>query len=141
MPPSRDRLRTELARHGIETRPLFHPVHTMPMYAAPGQRFAVAEDLAARGMNLPSWPGLDTEPGAADCFGTFGATFEAAPAPPVCEALQPGHTRPLGASSSDCGATGWSAVSSSRADDGGSGQSRRIQRAGFLLCIWRTGTR
>jgi len=54
----RDPLREHLAGQGIETRPLFNPVHTMPIYAAHCQRHAVAEDLACRGINLPSWPGL-----------------------------------------------------------------------------------
>jgi perosamine synthetase len=54
----RDRLRAHLAERGIETRPLFYPVHTMPMYAIRYQRHPVAENLAWRGINLPSWPGL-----------------------------------------------------------------------------------
>jgi perosamine synthetase len=54
----RDPLRQRLRECGIETRPLFYPVHTMPMYAARYQRHPVAENLAWRGINLPSWPGL-----------------------------------------------------------------------------------
>jgi perosamine synthetase len=54
----RDPLRKHLAGQGIETRPVFYPVHTMPMYALRYQRHPVAEDLAWRGINLPSWPGL-----------------------------------------------------------------------------------
>ena len=57
----RDPLRQHLAGLGIETRPLFYPVHTMPMYAARYQRHPVAENLAWRGINLPSWPGLTSE--------------------------------------------------------------------------------
>lgn len=57
-PRDRDLLRTYLTEKGIETRPLFYPAHTMPMYASRYQRHAVAEDLAWRGLNLPSWPGL-----------------------------------------------------------------------------------
>ena len=53
---SRDDMMQELAKAGIETRPLFHPMHTLPMYCkqASGQQFPVAERLAARGLNLPS---------------------------------------------------------------------------------------
>lgn len=58
-PESRDSLRTALQSAGIETRPLFYPVHTMPPYAHKFQRHEVAERLGWRGMNLPSWPGLD----------------------------------------------------------------------------------
>lgn len=54
----RDALREHLAQAGIETRPLFYPVHTMPMYSERFQRHPVAEYLGWRGINLPSWPGL-----------------------------------------------------------------------------------
>lgn len=54
----RELLREHLIRHGIETRPLFYPVHTMPIYSGKFQRHPVAEDLGWRGINLPSWPGL-----------------------------------------------------------------------------------
>lgn len=54
----RDPLRQHLAVQGIETRPVFYPVHTMPMYAAKYQRHPVAENVAWRGINLPSWPAL-----------------------------------------------------------------------------------
>lgn len=54
----RDSLRDFLDKLGIETRPLFYPVHTMPMYNDKFERHPVAEDIGARGINLPSWPGL-----------------------------------------------------------------------------------
>jgi perosamine synthetase len=54
----RDPLREHLAEAGIETRPVFFPVHTMPMYSQRFHSFPVAEDIARRGVNLPSWPGL-----------------------------------------------------------------------------------
>lgn len=54
----RDPLREHLAKVGIETRPLFYPVHTMPMHSRNFRRHPIAEDLAWRGINLPSWPGL-----------------------------------------------------------------------------------
>lgn len=54
----RDSLRAHLRTRGVETRPLFCPVHTMPMYNVANSDFPVAEDLASRGINLPSWPGL-----------------------------------------------------------------------------------
>jgi len=47
----RDPLRQHLADAGIETRPLFYPVHTMPMYAHNYRKHRVAEDLAWRGIN------------------------------------------------------------------------------------------
>jgi len=56
----RDPLREFLEAKGIETRPLFYPVHTMPMYATGFQKFPVAEGLGWRGINLPSYPELAT---------------------------------------------------------------------------------
>jgi perosamine synthetase len=58
-PADRDELRAHLRERGIETRPLFYPAHMMPMYAANQQNYPVAEDLSRRGINVPSWPGLN----------------------------------------------------------------------------------
>jgi perosamine synthetase len=57
----RDPLRKMLEENGIETRPLFYPVHTMPMYSKEYHRFPVAESLGWRGINLPSYPDLTEE--------------------------------------------------------------------------------
>jgi perosamine synthetase len=57
-PGHRTPLREHLSRSGIETRPVFYPIHTMPMYSARYQRFKVAENIAWRGINLPSFPAL-----------------------------------------------------------------------------------
>jgi len=54
----RDKLRKHLSEAGIETRPLFYPVHTMPMYSQKFQKHPVAENLGWRGINLPSYAGL-----------------------------------------------------------------------------------
>lgn len=56
----RDALREYMTEHGVETRPLFYPIHTMPMYFE-DKSYPVAENLAYRGMNLPSYPELTTE--------------------------------------------------------------------------------
>ncbi len=58
MPEQRDPLRRHLSENGIETRPVFYPVHTMPMYANRYQKHSKAENIGWRGINLPSWPGL-----------------------------------------------------------------------------------
>jgi len=60
-PDLREPLREKLKIAGIETRPLFYPVHTMPMYAQKFQKHPVAEDLGWRGINLPSYPDLDEQ--------------------------------------------------------------------------------
>jgi len=56
-PGSRDELRVHLRDAGIETRPLFPPVHTLPHYAC-GLNFPIAEGISERGINLPSYPDL-----------------------------------------------------------------------------------
>jgi perosamine synthetase len=52
----RDGSMAALDAAGIETRPFFYPLHTLPMYRARcrGGEFPVAESLAARGVNLPT---------------------------------------------------------------------------------------
>ncbi len=57
-PLNREPLSVFLAENGIETRPLFYPVHTMPMYSQNSRKFPVAEELGSRGINLPSYPML-----------------------------------------------------------------------------------
>ena len=58
-PCDRDPLREALRQKSIETRPVFCPVHSMPMYSSAFQRHPVAESLGWRGINLPSYPSLD----------------------------------------------------------------------------------
>jgi perosamine synthetase len=53
----RDGVMDYMKVHGIETRPVFYCAHQMPMYLT-GETFSVAEDVAARGISLPSYPGL-----------------------------------------------------------------------------------
>jgi perosamine synthetase len=59
--PVRNELRAFLKAEGIETRPTFYPVHTMPVYANKFIKHPVAEDIASRGINLPSYPVLTQE--------------------------------------------------------------------------------
>ena len=54
---TRDGLRAHLRSRGIETRPTFHPAHTMPVFQTT-QRFPVAEAIGQRGVSLPSYPDL-----------------------------------------------------------------------------------
>jgi perosamine synthetase len=55
---TRDALRNYLKEQGIETRPTFYPIHTMPMYAGNYESLPIAEDISRRGINLPSYPTL-----------------------------------------------------------------------------------
>jgi perosamine synthetase len=55
-------VQTRLASAGIETRPFFYPIHQQPPYLRAGQSaLPVAEDLAERGICLPSTAALRDE--------------------------------------------------------------------------------
>lgn len=58
-PEARDRTMRLLADNGIETRPLFWPLHLLPPYQALGGRCPIAERVAPRGINLPSGAHVD----------------------------------------------------------------------------------
>ena len=59
---SRNRVMQELALRGIETRPVFYPISSMPPYSnVRKQRFSVAERISKRGLSLPSSPLLNKE--------------------------------------------------------------------------------
>jgi len=60
---SRDAVMKSLSEAGIETRPFFYPLHTLPMYQelSKEQSFPVAEWLGAQGINMPSSASLSTE--------------------------------------------------------------------------------
>jgi len=60
---SRDYILSELAEFGIETRPFFYPMHTLPIYRelAKEKSYPVADRLSARGINLPSSAALREE--------------------------------------------------------------------------------
>jgi perosamine synthetase len=53
----RDRIARELAKSGIETRPMFIPLTEMPMYKQ--KTPSVARDIAHRGLSLPTYATLD----------------------------------------------------------------------------------
>ena len=55
---TREKLRNHLELAGIETRPAFYPVHTMPMYSEKYEKHQNAERIGWQGINLPSYPGL-----------------------------------------------------------------------------------
>lgn len=53
----RDAIMAAMKADGVDSRPVFHCAHTMPMFAT-GERFPVAENIAARGLSLPSFPSM-----------------------------------------------------------------------------------
>jgi perosamine synthetase len=65
-PGARQALRDWLKAANVETRPVFHPCHTLP-HCRTGESFPVAESLSARGINLPSFPQLSQENTTAIC--------------------------------------------------------------------------
>ena len=57
-PERRDAVMAAMDAEGVETRPLFHPMHTLPPYAEPQGCYPNADWCATRGINLPSHGGL-----------------------------------------------------------------------------------
>jgi perosamine synthetase len=53
---NRDHLMVKMAENGVETRRFFYPIHLMPPYKKYVSRydFNIADELSARGINLPS---------------------------------------------------------------------------------------
>jgi perosamine synthetase len=61
---ARDATMRHLAEGGVETRPVFYPLHTMPPYAvdeATADGYPIAADIAARGICLPTYGGLSDD--------------------------------------------------------------------------------
>jgi perosamine synthetase len=56
----RDAVIDFLEQRGIETRPVFYPMHVLPPYreTAAHAVYPVAEEIAWRGLSLPTWGGL-----------------------------------------------------------------------------------
>lgn len=51
---NRDQFMNEMEFEGIETRPFFYPMHIMPPYYEKDGYYPVAENLASKGMNIPT---------------------------------------------------------------------------------------
>ncbi|HLG03998.1 MAG TPA: aminotransferase class I/II-fold pyridoxal phosphate-dependent enzyme [Bacteroidia bacterium] len=54
---SRDELIAKLMKNGVETRPVFYPLHAMPPYleyVKTGQTFPVSDSISQNGISLPS---------------------------------------------------------------------------------------
>lgn len=57
----RDRLILWLREKGIDSRPVFYPLHLMPPYRDTLSSYPVAECISKRGLSLPPGPGLKDE--------------------------------------------------------------------------------
>jgi perosamine synthetase len=58
---NREAIMDAMLEQGIETRPVFYPAHTMPMYvhlAPASSAFPVASEISSRGLSLPSYPDM-----------------------------------------------------------------------------------
>lgn len=66
---SRDELIAQLEARGIETRPVFYPVHSLPPYACSDCSgvYPVAEQVSRSGMNLPTYADLTEDEVAYIC--------------------------------------------------------------------------
>lgn len=62
----RDVVMARMTANGVDSRPVFYCAHHMPMYLSQ-ESFPVAEAIAARGISLPSYPGLSAEDVATIC--------------------------------------------------------------------------
>jgi perosamine synthetase len=58
---TRDEVMHRLDEAGIETRPVFYPMHIMPPYREPDGSYPVAESVARRGISLPTNPLVTAE--------------------------------------------------------------------------------
>jgi perosamine synthetase len=52
---NRDDVIEMLQENGVETRPVFYPMHIMPVYREDSGRLEYAEEAASRGINLPTF--------------------------------------------------------------------------------------
>lgn len=61
---SRDEIMAKLFERGVETRPVFYPMHVLPPYREAAREdgpFPVAEKISQTGLSLPTWAGLKRE--------------------------------------------------------------------------------
>lgn len=60
---NRDDAMAHLQADGIETRPLFYPLHLLPPYQKPEDNTGcpVAEQISQNGFSLPTWAGLSSD--------------------------------------------------------------------------------
>lgn len=65
----RDAVMSSLQRQGIETRPIFYPMHVLPPYKEAGSAadYPIADRISKTGMNLPTFAGLSREDVAFIC--------------------------------------------------------------------------
>jgi perosamine synthetase len=58
---NRDEVIELFQKNGVETRPVFYPMHVMPVYKEDSDRLKCAEEVASKGINLPTFYELTEE--------------------------------------------------------------------------------
>ncbi|MCA1635103.1 MAG: DegT/DnrJ/EryC1/StrS family aminotransferase [Acidobacteria bacterium] len=60
---ARDEVMSLMGERGVETRPVFYPMHVLPPYreSASHEAFPVADRVAQSGVSLPTWAGLERD--------------------------------------------------------------------------------
>jgi perosamine synthetase len=83
LPIGRDEIMSCLERRGVETRPVFYPMHVLPPYreGAGVEDYPIAERLARRGLSLPTWAGLTRDDVEYVCAALTASLRESAPVP------------------------------------------------------------
>ena len=78
--PPRDWVMDQLTLRGIETRPFFHPMHVLPMYAdiCKGKKFPIASQISKQGMNLPTSANLSEDDIKFICKNLYSIVFGSA---------------------------------------------------------------
>lgn len=71
----RDVVMRRMEEQGVETRPAFVPMHKLPMYACT-QPYPVTEDVAMRGINLPTHAGMTPERILKVCVSAASAIYD-----------------------------------------------------------------
>lgn len=58
----RDAFMSRLAARGVDSRPVFHCAHEMPMYSSlsSSKNFPISTEVSARGISFPSYPTIST---------------------------------------------------------------------------------
>lgn len=69
----RQKIMQRMSRDGIETRPVFYCAHHMPPHHRPDLHLPISEDIAERGISLPSYPALSAADVARVCASLIAA--------------------------------------------------------------------
>lgn len=69
----RDEVVEYLSEYGVETRPMFYPLHEQPMYEEDGGKFPISSLISPRGISLPTYVSITDEELSLVCMLLEGA--------------------------------------------------------------------